>query len=69
LAAWVNLGVDWIVVNYGDFFESVANVVLVVLVQLELFRFNGKQGSRGEAREVYIEYMSMLRPKANAVYS
>jgi glycine betaine/proline transport system permease protein len=35
LAAWVNLGVDWIVVNYGDFFESVANVVLVVLVQLE----------------------------------
>jgi glycine betaine/proline transport system permease protein len=35
LADWVNLGVDWIVVNYGDFFESVANAVLLVLVQLE----------------------------------
>lgn len=35
LADWVNLGVDWVVVNYGDFFESVANVILLLLVQLE----------------------------------
>lgn len=31
----VNDFVDWLVVNYGDFFESVANTILWVLVRLE----------------------------------
>ncbi len=37
LADWINAGVDWLVVNYGDAFEFVANKLLFVLVKLEQF--------------------------------
>jgi glycine betaine/proline transport system permease protein len=37
LADWVNSGIDWVVVNYGDYFEAFANGLLVVLVGLEQF--------------------------------
>ena len=35
LADWVNVFVDWLVLNYGDAFEAAANSVLRVLVLLE----------------------------------
>jgi hypothetical protein len=36
---------------------------------LERFRFNCTQGSRGEARGMYLPYLSTPIPKANDVYS
>lgn len=35
LRRWVNEFVDWLIVNYADSFESVANSVLYVLLQIE----------------------------------
>lgn len=35
LASWINAFLDWLVASYGDEFEAIANVVLVVLVQVE----------------------------------
>lgn len=35
LAGWVNDGVDWLVVNYGDLFEALSAGLLRVLVALE----------------------------------
>lgn len=35
LAKWVNQFVDWLVVNYGDVFETISNTVLTILVTLE----------------------------------
>ncbi len=40
LADWVNSGIDWVVVNYGDSFEAFANSLLFVLVGLEQFLRN-----------------------------
>ncbi len=40
LADWVNSGIDWVVVNYGDSFEAFANSLLFVLVYLEKFLRN-----------------------------
>ncbi len=37
LGIWVNRFVDWLVLNYGDVFESIANTLLWVLVRLEHF--------------------------------
>lgn len=37
LGDWVNDFVQWLVVNYGDLFETGANAVLFVLVRLEAF--------------------------------
>ncbi len=35
LSLWINEAVLWLVVNYGDFFEAIANSLLFVLVKLE----------------------------------
>ena len=35
LSLWINDAVLWLVVNYGDFFETIANSLLFVLVKLE----------------------------------
>jgi len=35
LSLWINDAVLWLVVNYGDFFEAIANSLLFVLVKLE----------------------------------
>lgn len=35
LGYWINDFVDWLVINYGNFFETVANGVLYLLVKLE----------------------------------
>jgi glycine betaine/proline transport system permease protein len=35
LSLWINDAVQWLVVNYGDVFEAIANSILFVLVKLE----------------------------------
>ncbi len=40
LADWANSGIDWVVVNYGDYFEAFANSLLFLLVGLEQFPRN-----------------------------
>ena len=40
MADWVNSSIDWVVVNYGDYFEACANSLLFVLVGLEQFLCN-----------------------------
>ncbi len=37
LRKWTNSFVDWLVVNYGDFFRSITDTLLYVLVQVERF--------------------------------
>jgi len=35
VSLWINDAVHWLVINYGDFFEAIANSILFVLVKLE----------------------------------
>ncbi|HSK39389.1 MAG TPA: proline/glycine betaine ABC transporter permease [Arenibaculum sp.] len=35
LRGWVNDFVDWLVVNFGDFFEQIANSTLFVIIRIE----------------------------------
>jgi len=37
LRKWTNTFVDWLVANYGDFFRSITDTLLYVLVQVERF--------------------------------
>ncbi|NIR29055.1 MAG: proline/glycine betaine ABC transporter permease [Gammaproteobacteria bacterium] len=37
LGDWINAFVEWLVVDYGDYFEAAANALLFVLVKVEQF--------------------------------